>query len=299
MPSLKCLCEERCSSSARLVSVAVVATLSGCDVAGHGFLNAHGPVSSGERHLFCIVASVMMLVIVPVLVLTPLFAWHYRLRNRDHAYRPNWKFSWWLELLIWLPPSLIVASLAVLVWRSSHQFDPYTPLPLGAGRIEVQAVAFDWKWLFIYPQSGVAAVDELEIPVGHPVHITLTSATVMQSIYIPVLAGQIYAMGGMVTQLNLAADRTGVFMGENTQFNGAGYPRDQFSVVSVSDTDFERWVARLRTAGSALDGAALGRLSAKSVESKPLYFATAPPGLFQQILARVRSSAPVADAGAR
>lgn len=273
--------------------IAALALLSGCDVWRRGFLNSQGPVAAGERHLFWVVVIVMLFVVGPVLLLTPLFAWHYRLRNTRSAFRPKWDFSWPLEALIWIPPSLIVAGLAVLLWRGARQFDPYTPVRLASAPLEVQAVAFDWKWLFIYPQSGVAAVNELLIPVGRPVHLTLTSATVMQSLYIPALAGQIYAMGGMATQLNLAAGRPGTFLGENTQFNGAGYPFEKFRVSSVPEADFERWLARLRASGAALDGAALQSLCAKAVESKPVFFARASPQLFEHILASVRAGTPL------
>ena len=274
---------------ARSTLVAALALLSGCDVWRRGFLNAQGPVAAGERHLFWIVVIVMLFVIGPVLLLTPLFAWHYRLRNSRSAFRPKWDFSWPLEALIWIPPSLIVAGLAVLLWRGAREFDPYTPVPLASAPLEVQAVAFDWKWLFIYPKSGVAAVNELVIPVGRPVHMTLTSTTVMQSLFIPALAGQIYAMGGMTTQLNLAADRAGTFLGENTQFNGVGYPFEKFRVSSVPDADFNRWIARLRSSGAALDGAAVQRLSQKTVEPNPVFFARASPALFDHILAGVRA----------
>lgn len=286
---------ERWLALARPTLFVALALLSGCDIWHRGFLNAQGPVAAGERHLFWIVVIVMLFVIGPVLLLTPLFAWHYRLRNSKSAFRPKWDFSWSLEALIWVPPSLIVAGLAVLLWHGARQFDPYTPVRLTSTPLEVQAVAFDWKWLFIYPKSSVGAVNELVIPVGRPVHITLTSATVMQSLFIPQLAGQIYAMGGMTTQLNLAADRAGTFLGENTQFNGNGYPLEEFRVTSLPDADFERWIARLRTSGAALDGAALHRLSAKAVEPTPVFFARTSPRLFEHILASVRAGTPLGD----
>ncbi len=291
MTNLQRLHAGRCSAPARLALAAGCALLGGCSVLQRGFLNAQGPVAADERHLFALVVTVMLFVIGPVLLLAPVFAWHYRLSNKHHAFRPSWNFSWPLEAFIWIPPTLIVVGLAFPLWRSARALDPYTPVHFGGSPLEVQAVAFDWKWLFIYPESGVAAVNELAIPIGRPVHVTLTSATVMQSLFIPQLAGQIYAMGGMATQLNLAADRTGVFVGENTQFNGQGFPFDEFPVAALSAADFERWVARLRASGTVLDGAGVARLEAKSVATKPVYFAATPPGLFQQILASVRADA--------
>ena len=284
---------------ARIALLSAVTLLGGCDVLHRGFLGAEGPVAAGERHVFWIVGIVMLFVIGPVVVLTPVFAWHYRQSNAHHAFRPTWNFSWPLEALIWIPPTLIVAGLAVLLWHAARTFDPYTPVRHPGARLEVQAIAFDWKWLVIYPQSGVASINDLVIPVGRPVHIRLTSATVMRSLFIPVLAGQIYAMGGMTTQLNLAADRPGVFLGENTQFDGTGFARERFQVSSLPAPQFEHWITGLRTSGAMLDETTLEGLFTPSVEPKPVYFSKASPGLFQHILTGVRSGAPVSGEPAR
>ena len=157
--------------------------LAGCGALDRGFLSPAGPVASAIRHEFLFVCLVMLFVIGPVLLLTPLIAWHYRLSNTQSAYRPQWGFSWSLEGLIWIPPTLIVVFLAIFLWRNTHRLDPYRPL---VGQpIEIQAVALDWKWLFIYPAEGVATVNRLVVPAGQPVHLSLTSATVMQSFLMP------------------------------------------------------------------------------------------------------------------
>ncbi len=141
----------------------------------------------------------------PVLLLVPIIAWHYRLSNKQSAFKPKWDFSWPLEGLIWIPPAGIVIGLGFLLWHYTHTLDPYRRLPATEPPLEVQAVALDWKWLFIYPDAHIATLNRLAIPVGRPVHISLTSGTVMQSLLVPQLAGQIYAMAGMTSQLNLEA----------------------------------------------------------------------------------------------
>ncbi len=249
-----------------------------------GFLNPAGPVAGGERHLFFMVAFVLVFVAGPVLILTPLFAWHYRLSNSHRAFRPKWNFSWPLEGFIWIPPILIVIGLAFLLWTDTHRFDPYRRIAGAAAPVEVQAVALDWKWLFIYPDQHLATVNELDIPAGRPVRLHLTSATVMQSMLLPRLAGQIYAMAGMSTQLNFAADRPGVYKGENTQYNGKGFQAERFSVVALPAAGYQRWVEGVRRSGPPLDAAAYQRLSKESVESKPLFFSSVPPGLYNHIL---------------
>ena len=164
-----------------VVGGALVLASSGCAALSHGFVNAAGPVAADQRHLFVVLACVLVFVAGPVLLLVPLFAWHYRLSNTRHAYRPNWSFSWPVEALIWIPPTAIVVGLAVLLWHHTIRDDPYRPLP-GRSPVEVQAIALDWKWVFIYPGQGVASVDRLTIPVGRPVRIRLTSGTVMLSL---------------------------------------------------------------------------------------------------------------------
>jgi cytochrome o ubiquinol oxidase subunit 2 len=225
----------------------------------------------------------MLFVIGPVLLLAPIFAWHYRLANTRSAYRPEWRFNWPLEGLIWIPPALIVVGLAVFLWHYTHLLDPYKPLP--GKPIEIQAVALDWKWLFIYPAQGVATVNRLVIPAGQPVHLSLTSGTVMLSILIPRLAGQIYAMAGMRTQLNFAATVPGPYWGENVQFNGMGFQNQKFAVASLGAAAFARWLAETRAAPNRLDASAYETLSRRTVLPHPLAFGAVDPGLFDRIVA--------------
>lgn len=259
--------------------------LSGCAALQLGVVNHAGPVAAEQWHLYLIVAVVLVFVAGPVLLLVPLIAWHYRQSNKNDAYRPDWGFSWPLEILIWIPPIGIVIWLAVLLWSATHSLDPYRPLAATQPPLEVQVVALDWKWLFIYPEEGVATVNQLVIPVGRPVHLSLTSGTVMQSLLIPQLGGQIYAMAGMTTHLNLAASRPGVFRGKNTQYNGRGFQDQKFDVVATDAAAYERWVSRVQTGGSPLDKAALSQVTAQLVMPTPKLFSSVPPNLFGSIVA--------------
>ncbi|MCJ2065400.1 COX aromatic rich motif-containing protein [Methylobacterium sp. J-088] len=270
---------------ARVLSAAVLLSLGGCGVLDHGMLGAAGPVADQTRSLFVIVCLILLFVVGPVLLLTPIFAWHYRLSNTKSAYRPQWGFNWPLEGLIWIPPIVIVLILAVFLWRGTHQLDPYKPLASAYPPVEVQVVALDWKWLFIYPDEGIASVNELAFPADRPVHLNLTSGTVMQSFFIPKLAGQIYAMAGMTTQLNLAASEPGHFTGQNTQFNGMGFQNQKFPVLAQAGDDYRAWIARARAGGKMLDMAAYKALSARSVQAEPSRYGAVAPDLFKSILA--------------
>jgi cytochrome o ubiquinol oxidase subunit 2 len=265
--------------------------LGGCAALQLGVVNPAGPVAAEQWRLYLIVGAVLVFVAGPVLILVPLIAWHYRLSNKGDAYRPDWGFSWPLEIFVWVPPIGIVIGLGVLLWGATHRLDPYRPLPGAQPPIEVQVVALDWKWLFIYPDEGVATINELTIPVGRPVHLSLTSGTVMQSLLIPQLAGQIYAMAGMKTQLNLAASRPGMFRGENTQYNGPGFQNQRFDVIATDAAAYDRWLARVRAGGRPLDKAALTRITARSVVPRPQLFSRVPPGLFRSIMAATTQEA--------
>jgi cytochrome o ubiquinol oxidase subunit II len=282
----------------RLVALLAALPLSGCGAIGHGFLAASGPVADAERHLFLIVSGVMLFVIGPVLLMTPIVAWHYRLSNRQTAYRPKWHFSWWIEGLIWIPPTLIVAGLAVLLWTETVRLDPYRPIDRPGPPLPIQAVALDWKWLFIYPDEGIATVNALIVPVGRPVRVSLTSGTVMQSLLIPRLVGQIFAMAGMTTRLNFAADRPGTYLGENTQYNGDGFQAQKFAATAMPAPGFAQWVAQVRQNGRRFDESARAKLFTQSTPKAPIFYADVPKHLFKTILDRYRSGVRAGAAGA-
>lgn len=275
-----------------LTALSLPPLLSGCAALQLGVANPGGPVAAEQWHLYLILAVVLVFVAGPVLLLVPLIAWHYRQSNKNDAYRPDWGFSWPLEILVWIPPIGIVIGLAFLLWSATHSLDPYRPLAASQPSLEVQVVALNWKWLFIYPEEGVATVNRLVIPVDRPVHLSLTSGTVMQSLLIPQLAGQIYAMAGMTTHLNLAASRPGVFRGKNTQYNGRGFQDQQFDVVATDAAAYERWVTRAQTGGRPLDKAALSQITEQSVMPTPQLFSRVPPNLFGSIMAASMQESP-------
>jgi cytochrome o ubiquinol oxidase subunit II len=266
--------------------------LSACGLVDRGFLAARGPIAAEDRLIFIITLLAMMLVFVPIALGTPLVAWYYRLANRKASYRPKWSFSWILEFFIWVPPTLIVVGLAVMLWRETQRLDPYRQIAAAEPPLAVQVVGFDWKWLFIYPDQHIATVNQLVVPADRPVSMSLTSDTVMQSLLIPQLAGQIYAMAGMRTRLNFEADAPGRFLGENTQFNGMGFQNQNFAVTALPPRDFDRWVQHTQTLGSTLNADAYAQLSRKSSLPHPVAFASVPPGLFDAIVARNHAHKP-------
>ena len=262
-----------CRAAAPFVKVRAVAlcvfhcaaalTLTSCAGDTHlSFLNPQGPVAYIQRtHFLEMVALLAIFVALPIFVLIPWFAWRYRYGAKSSRYTPKWAFSRTLEVAAWSGPAVIVALLAVLVWRSTHALDPYKPLASGTPALRVLVIGYDWKWLFIYPDQGVASIGVLPLPAGQPVAMQLTSATVMQSLQIPALGGQIYAMGGMVTQLHLQADKPGRFMGENTMYNGDGFHQQRFTAVAMTPDAFNEWVKQTQARGVPLDASTLKLIS--------------------------------------
>ena len=251
-----------------------------------GVLDPWGAIGVAERQLLYESLGVMLLVVVPVLVLTVGFAWWFRASNKRATYLPEWEYSGKIEFTVWIIPLLIVLFLAAIAWVGAHELDPYKPISSANKRIRVEVVSMDWKWLFIYPELGVASVNELALPVDTPVSMNITSATVMNAIFIPGLAGQIYAMTGMCTQMSVIAGKPGVYRGLSTQFSGEGFSDMHFKVLAADRAGFDQWVEGVRQKGLSLDKAAYEKLVAEHGTTPATYYSYAEDGLFDYALQR-------------
>ena len=271
-------------------AAAVIATSSLAACGGHGFLSASGPVAAAQRDHFYSIIMWMMIVILPVFIGLPLVLWRYRYSRPRGAYRPNWRNSVPLEVLAWGVPAIVVVVLGINLWNSTTSLDPYKPLPGDTeAPLNVDVIAMDWKFLFVYRDLGIATANELVIPVGRTVSFRLTSQSVMQSFMIPRLGGQIYAMAGMVTKLHLKADEAGSFTGRNTQYNGPGFADQSFETRAVAPDAFNAWVAKVRDSGETLDQKSLDELVKPSTLPSPITFATVPKDVFDSIVTQSRA----------
>ncbi len=273
-----------------MLAVSMALLAGACDLKRAAVLDPKGPIALAERDLLFDAFCVMMIVIVPVIILTLWFAWRYRASNTSAQYTPTWSNSVKIDAFVWSIPAIIVISLGVLLWRSTYKLDPYRPIENAGPAIEVQVVAQDWKWLFIYPEQGIAVVNQLAFPAGRPLSLRITSDTVMNSFYVPQLAGQIYAMAGMQTRLQLLADQPGKFVGRNSQYSGGGYSDQHFEVVSLSQGDFDAWVAKAKQAPGRLDAQTYPAQAAKSRAVPITYYSAVEAGLYDQIIAKYRHS---------
>ncbi|MCQ8895801.1 ubiquinol oxidase subunit II [Limnobacter humi] len=282
----------RIKHRAGLIALLPAMLLTGCKTV---VMNPSGDVAAQQADLILVSTALMLLIIVPVIVLTLFFAWKYRQSNTAAEYDPEWDHSTKLELVIWGAPLLIIIVLGLVTWVSTHKLDPYRPLeridasrPLAADHkpLEIQVVAMDWKWLFIYPEQGIATVNELVTPVDRPVRFKITASTVMNSFFIPALAGQIYAMPSMETTLNAVINKPGEYEGFSANYSGAGFSHMRFKYYGMNDADFDQWVANTRKASKTLDRALYTELEKPSVKDPVQKFGTVSKDLFHAIVNR-------------
>jgi cytochrome o ubiquinol oxidase subunit 2 len=269
--------------------------LSGCDLL---VLHPFGAIARQQSHLIVVSTILMLLIVVPVLALTLLFAWRYRATNAKARYSPEWDHSTALELLIWSAPLLIVIALGAITWINTHTLDPYRPLSTAGSKdtrrrtaaaatpLVVEVVALDWKWLFLYPGEGIATVNELAAPVDVPLRFKITSSSVMNSFFIPALAGQIYAMPGMQTELNAVIDRAGDYDGFSANYSGAGFSGMHFKFHGMSRADFDHWVKQTRETGTALNASGYAQLAKPSERDPVRRYSSVSAGLYEAILNR-------------
>jgi cytochrome o ubiquinol oxidase subunit 2 len=272
----------RPSRSDIFVALAAVCLVAPCRA--QGVLDPQGPIASAERLILLNATAIMLVVVLPVIVLTLAFAWRYRASNRRAAYRPDWSYSGYIELVTWSIPTMVVLLLAAVAWIGSHQLDPALSLQSSARPIRIEVVSLDWKWLFIYRDQQVAAVNQLEIPTGVPVEFVLTSATVMNSFFVPQLGSQIYTMPGMSTRLNLLAERTGDYPGLSANFSGDGFSDMRFLVHAVPAAEFKSWLEHTREAGTMLNADAYAQLAKPSNNIGVQTYGGVDPHLFERIV---------------
>ena len=259
--------------------------LTACDWA---ILDPRGPVGHADRTILIDSLAIMLAIGVPTIIAILAFAWWFRASNTRARYRPDWEFSGAIELVVWSIPCMVIILLGGVAWLGSYAIDPAQPVEAHSSSprsepLEIQAVSLDWKWLFIYPQEGIASVNELVVPAGVPLHFSLTSASVWNTFFVPQLGSMIYTMNGMRTQLYLRADEPGIFRGMSAHFSGDGFSDMHFAVRSVSVEEFAAWSRASRGAGRTLDAAGYTALARQGTVAKSTYGSVA-PDLFDKVV---------------
>ena len=255
-------------------------------------LDPAGPIAQAERSILFDSLLIMLAIIGPTIAATLAFAWWFRASNPRALRLPEFAYSGRIELVTWAIPMLTITLLGGVAWVGSHELDPAVPLESKAPALEVQVVSLDWKWLFIYPDQHVASVNQLMIPAGRPVHFQLTSASVMDSFFIPQLGSMIYTMNGMASDLNLQADQPGTYWGLSTHLSGDGFSDMHFGVRALDKAGFDAWIDAARNTGPALDAGRYAQLAKQSVKDPPSTFSSVDPKLFQKIVTQELAPGP-------
>ena len=255
-------------------------------------LDPVGQIGVDEKNLIITATLLMLLVVVPVILMTLVFAWKYRASNENATYAPKWSHSTKIEVVIWTVPILIIIALGVITYKSTHALDPYRPIESDVKPVTIEVVAMDWKWLFIYPEQGIATVNKIVFPANTPVNFRITSDTVMNSFFIPGLGGQIYAMAGMQTKLHLIANKNAELDGISANYSGAGFTGMKFKAIATSQAEFDAWVSEVKASPKQLDTAEYEALTKPSQNNPVELYSSVKPNLFQTIIDKYEGMKP-------
>ena len=255
--------------------------LSGCNMA---LLDPKGAIGMEQKSLIMTATWLMLIVVVPVIIMTFLFAWKYRASNKNATYSPNWSHSNKIEFVVWTIPCIIILILGTLTWTSTQALDPRNPLPSENKPLVIEAISLDWKWLFIYPEQGIATVNEIAFPANVPVQFKVTSGSVMNSFFIPQLGSQIYAMAGMQNQVHLIANEEGVYKGMSANYSGKGFSGMKFTATATSADKFDEWVMKVKQSAKGLQMADYEQLAKPTENNAVEYFSSLKSGLYQDII---------------
>jgi cytochrome o ubiquinol oxidase subunit II len=273
----------------RVFPLLIALPVTGC---GDGVLDPHGPIAADEREILFNSLGIMLAIVVPTIIAILGVAYWFRASNARAEYLPEFRYSGRLEMLVWSIPAMTVFLLGSLCWVSSHDLDPPKPIASTVKPVTIQVVSLDWKWLFIYPDEGVGAVNTLTIPAGTPINLQLTSSAVMNSFFVSQLAGQIYTMGGMTTRLNFLADGPGTYEGRSFNFSGDGFSDMHFLVHSVTPDEFAAWVAKTQSSGPTLDRQGYDDLAKPTEDVAPYTYSHVSAGLFGSVATAAMPFAP-------
>ncbi|MGP1928242.1 MAG: ubiquinol oxidase subunit II [Arsenophonus sp. NC-WZS1-MAG3] len=263
--------------------LAIFFLLTGCNMV---LMDPKGTIGIEQKKLILTALSLMLIVVIPVIFMTIIFARKYRASNKQATYRPDWAYSSKIELVCWTVPIIIIIILAVITWKTTHQLDPYKLLESDKKPITIQVISTDWKWIFIYPEENIATINEIAIPVGVPINFRVTAESVMNSFFIPALGGQIYAMAGMQTKLHLIANKPGTYKGFSSSYTGHGFSDMKFNVIATPNSViFDKWVKKVKASNKTLDSMATFNQLAKPTHNVPVtYFSSIKPNLYEELI---------------
>lgn len=255
-------------------------------------LRPSGTIALEERDLIALSTVLMLIIVIPVLLMAFFICLRYRASNKKAKYAPYWDYDLWAESLWWGFPLVIVIALSVVAWRSSFALDPFKTLSASEKPLHIQVIALQWKWLFIYPEQKIATLNFVRLPEKRPVHFEITADAPMNSFWIPALAGQIYAMPGMRSQLHLVADESGNFRGSSANLSGTGFAHMSFNVVASSQQEFDTWVEKAKQSQHLLEKESYNLLAQPNIHPEEETYGLADENLYDRVVMKFMTPAP-------
>jgi cytochrome o ubiquinol oxidase subunit 2 len=243
-----------------------------------------GQIALKQRNLLFIIQALMLLVVIPVYILTFLFSWLYRADNPKRKYQPDFVDDPLAETIWWGLPCLLIVIIGAFTWLGTYHLDPFRKIDPSRKPLKIQVVALQWKWLFIYPEEKIASLNFLQFPANVPIHFEITSDAPMNSFWIPQLAGQIYAMPKMKTQLHLIADTVGDYRGSSANISGVGFAHMHFIARASNEEDFHKWVEEAKQSTHTLNWQSYEQLAQPTTDNPPTPFRLEDENLFEQII---------------
>ncbi|MDA8365019.1 MAG: COX aromatic rich motif-containing protein [Gammaproteobacteria bacterium] len=267
--------------------------LTGCSTHHLWLFHPKGPIAATELRMMAIDVAIMLGIIIPTGLMVVWFLWRYRASTGKGRFDPNWSHSTVIEIVVWGIPLIVVGVLGYYSYKGVYEVNPYDPTVLSrrsSNPLEVDVIATDWQWLFVYPKQHIAAVDELVVPAHTEIQFHLTSASVLNSFFIPELVGQIYVMPGMPTEQAMLASDPGIYHGFSAALSGPGFSWMQFQTRAIPRKEFIHWVAQMQHGPRRLTYAAFNELAKPTinVHHTPQYYSHVQPSLFDHVMQEVR-----------
>lgn len=233
-------------SRMRLARVAPLLTvIAGACATDMSVLRPAGPFAAKISHLTWFLIVLATIVYIGVMVL---LAWAVsRNRSRDPAavdlsHRPH-HFVIWGGAVI---PAVVLVAVFVAAMRVTGLFPP--PAPRDA--LSVQVTGNQWWWKIEYRDPDLSkwfvTANELHIPVGRPVRVTLVASDVIHSFWVPRLQGKLDLIPGDTNEIRLLADTAGDYRGQCAEYCGAQHAHMGFHVIAEDPAAFNAWVESQR-----------------------------------------------------
>lgn len=154
-----------------------------------------------------------------------------------------------VEITWTLAPAAIIVAIAVPTIRTIFEVKGDGP----PDAVKIEVIGHQWWWEYRYPELGVVTANELHLPQGRPVELTISSVDVIHSFWAPKLTGKRDAMPGRTTKLSFTPDSVGTFLGQCAEFCGESHANMRLRAIVDEADEFDRWAVRQAAMSAPVD----------------------------------------------